>query len=102
LLGIHEVRFPRRDPKKTRIELVDPIDKPAPFCVGLAGLAGFRIVETLLSPPVVRDFLDRIDTAAKQLPKGVGRIRSTGKSTTDADNRDGKAPGCGCRARSVR
>jgi hypothetical protein len=102
LLRIHQIRFARRDAEKTRIELIDPIEKATPLRVGLSRPPGFGIIKAVRVPAVSRDFANGIDAIAEQLPKCCGRVRSSGKSTADADDGDGKTfegPGCGSSGR---
>src|SRR5437588_624890 len=79
LLGVHSLRFPRRDAEKLGVELVDLIKEPAP--TGSRGRCGGDV-------PAVRRYLgDGVHALGEQLPKGRGPV-SAGEPAADADDRD--------------
>ena len=88
LLRVHESGLPRRNPEKGGIELVDPVDEPAPSRVRFSGKARLGIVIGGDVPAVRRDFRDRVDAVAEHVPKGLGPAGSSGKTAADSGDRD--------------
>ena len=89
LLRIHGERFPRRDLKELRLEVIHLVQKCAKRSRDLAGRVRVRIVVCLGIPAIRRDFPDSATPLAQQPPELLGVVGPAWNSTTHSDNGDG-------------
>ncbi len=88
LLGIDTAGLAGRDAEQRRVELAEPLEKPAPFAV--AARLPLRIEETLHLPAVGRDLLDALPAGFEVFPELLEGVRLR-IVAADSDDRDGLA-----------
>ena len=89
LLRIEAGRFARRNSEKLCIEVVDVVEKAAPFGVAQATVAGIGsgLEKALQRPALARDLADRIQPLQQVLPELV-EVVGIGKTPVQADDSD--------------
>ena len=85
MLRIHVGRFPRRDAKKLRIELIDRFDKSAAQRDGFSSHPRFGVVISLDVKAIGRHLNDAFPAFDEKFPKGFLRTHATGKTATDSN-----------------
>src|SRR5215813_7941449 len=85
LLGIHQLRFMRRDAEEKRIKFIDPVNEPTPFEVCLVPLRCGISVNSLPIPATVWNLRDAVSRFLEILPEGV-KIGGQRKASTYSDD----------------
>src|SRR5437762_3784221 len=88
LLRIHAFGLERRDIEEQRIELIDVVDKAAPFTVAFAELSFLRLVEAIQLPAIGGYFGDAVDARPEVFPKNFQVVRA-GIAAAEAYDGDG-------------
>ena len=78
--------------RSIQVKLINPFDESTPPRICLAGQPGNRVIVSLNTPAILRDFSDRVDPSAQKLPEGCSVICVSWKATSDPNNSDGLPP----------
>src|ERR1700733_3113365 len=88
LLRVHGRSLARRNPEERWIELIKILEEAPPSGVHLPVGMKVRIVITVGIPSIGRNFRDCVLAVVQKLPIIRRRFHSTGKTTSDTDNRN--------------
>src|SRR4051794_40952223 len=80
--------LPWRDAEELRVELIQPLNEPAPLGNRLPRQSRFRIVKPLHVPTVRRHVGDRFTALDEQFPKRFGIVDATRETAANSNNRD--------------
>lgn len=88
MLRIDIRRFPGRDAEELRIELIDPVDEPAPLHDRLARHARFGVVVALDVPAIGRHIAHAFPAVDEEFPERIGGVHAAGETAADSNDGD--------------